>query len=127
MNREEEIIILYTLSCCGGTGRKARIIFFIKTNGLIKPMSGDTDRRQNGERALENDLAFSRENLKEKRQLSMPKHGNWQITDSGRERLFRVAGAIHAKKPGAELFRRYTEKFITEMYELGEKLAVTTP
>jgi hypothetical protein len=90
-------------------------------------MSGDSDRRQNGEHALENDLAFSRENLKEKRQLSMPKHGYWQITDLGRERLFRVARAVHAKKPSSELFLRYTEKFLSEMYELGEKLAATTP
>ena len=70
---------------------------------------------------------WARENLKEKRQLSMPKHGVWQITELGRERLFKVAGAIHAKKPDTDWFLRYNDKFITEMYELGRKSSEAKP
>jgi hypothetical protein len=123
VDKEEEIIILYALYSCGGKGRGTRIIFYIVVNGLIKPRPGDAELRQNGETVLENDLAFSRENLKEKRQLSMPKHGFWQITNLGSERLFRVAAAMHASKPAAEQFSRYTDKFITQMVELAKKLS----
>jgi restriction endonuclease Mrr len=127
VDREEEVIILYALHRCGGKGSKARIIHFITENDLLKPREGDTELRQTRETKIENDLAWARENLKEKRQLSMPKHGVWQITDLGRERLFRVAGTIHSKKPDADWFHRYNERFITEMSELGRKLSETTP
>jgi restriction endonuclease Mrr len=127
LDREEEIIILYALHRCGGKGSKARIIHFITENGLLKPREGDTELRQTRETRIENDLAWSRANLKEKRQLSMPKNGVWQIADLGRQRLFRVAGNIHAKKPDPDWFHRYNEKFIAEMAELGGELSKTTP
>ena len=123
MDKEEEMIILYALDCCGRKGSKARIIHFIVENGLLKPREGDTDLRQTGETVLVNDLAFDRATLKDRGQLTMPKHGIWQITELGRERLFRVARAIHAKKPGEDRFYRYNEKFITQMFELGKKLS----
>jgi hypothetical protein len=123
IDKEEEMIILYALHCCGGVGRKARIIFFIKENGLIKARDGDADIRENGETALENDLAFARENLKEKEELSMPKHGFWSITEVGRKRLHRVAVQFHNKRVGAESFQRYSEKFIDEMCAVGKRLS----
>jgi hypothetical protein len=54
---EEQIIILYALYRCGGKGRKARIIYYITENNLLKPREGDTDMRQTRETKLENDLA----------------------------------------------------------------------
>jgi restriction endonuclease Mrr len=96
LDEEEQVLVLYALYRCGGKGSKARIIQFIVENGLLKPRDGDTEIRQNGERKYENDLAWASESLKEKKFLTRPKHGIWQITDLGRERMFGVAKAIYS-------------------------------
>jgi len=123
LDKEEQFIVLYALHCCGGKGSKQRIIHFITENGLLKPREGDAERRQTGERKIENDLAWARENLKQRKFLTMPKHGTWQISDLGRERMFAVAKAIYTKRPDEDWLERWNEKFIAEMYELGKTLS----
>ena len=83
--------------------------------------------RQTRETKLENDLAWARENLNEKKYLTMPKHGVWQITPLGRECLFDVAKKIYLKKPDENWWERWNEKFITEMSELGRTLSEHPP
>jgi len=57
----------------------------------------------------------------------MPKHGVWQITDLGREAMFKVAKTIYEKKPDENWFERCNEKFIIEMSELGKQLSEIAP
>jgi len=49
----------------------------------------DEDRRRvaTGEEAWANDIAWRREDLKEEGLLTMPEHGDWQITASGERRI----------------------------------------
>ncbi len=124
INLEEQIIILYALHRCGGKGRKARIIHYITENKLLKPREGDTDMRQKRETKLENDLAWAREDLKERGWLSMPQHGFWQITESGRHELFQVARAVSKNVLSEGNFRRYYTSSLSEEYfhRFNEKL-----
>jgi hypothetical protein len=126
LDKEDQVVVLYALHRCGGKGSKSRIIFYISENGLLKPREGDTDMRQTRETRVENDLAWARENLKEKKYLMMPKHGVWQITNSGRKALFGVARAIYGEKAGRDWFERCSDKFIAEMTDLGKKLSENT-
>jgi hypothetical protein len=132
---EEQIIILYALYRCGGKGRKARIIYYITENNLLKPREGDTEMRQTRETKLENDLAWAREDLKEHGWLTMPQHGFWQITESGRHKLFQVARAVsrnflsegdfqryYMSSLSEEYFRRFNERFINELRELARTI-----
>jgi len=123
LDKEEEIAVLYALYQCGGKGSKACIIFYVTENHLLKAREGDESVRTTGETSFENDLAWARENLKGKGELPMPKHGIWQITEKGRERLFRVANAVFNRKPDEDWFVRYAQKLIDELFGLGEKLA----
>jgi hypothetical protein len=121
---EEQLVILYALHKCGGNGRKGQIIRYIIRNELMKPRPGDTEHRQTGETKLENDLAFARRDLKEKGWLSMPDRGFWQITQAGREKLFRVAKAIYENKLDERLdfaFDRFSTKLLGELRELRQK------
>jgi hypothetical protein len=123
---EEQIVILYAVHRCGGKGRKGQVIRFIIRNDLMKARPGDTDHRQTGETKLENDLAFAREDLKEQGWLSMPEHGVWQITQTGREKLLRVAKALYDMKPDQirdPLYERLNAKLLGELRELGQKAA----
>jgi hypothetical protein len=127
LDKEDQVVVLYALHQCGGKGSKSRIIYYILQNGLLKPREGDTDIRQTSETRLENDLAWARESLKRKQYLTMPKHGVWQITDLGREAMFKVAKTIYEKKPDENWFERCNEKFIIEMSELGKQLSEIAP
>ncbi|MGD0538184.1 MAG: winged helix-turn-helix domain-containing protein [Verrucomicrobiota bacterium] len=123
---EEQIVILYALHGGGGKGRKGRIMQFIIQNGLMKPREGDAEHRQTNETKLENDVAWAREDLKEQGWLSMPRHGFWQITQAGREKLLRVAKAVYEKKldeDGDLLFDRFNAKLLGELRELGQRAA----
>ena len=97
LNKEEEVLILYAMHIRGGKGSKGSIIRFIISNNLMQPHADDTEWRQY-ETKVENDLAWARQSLKDKGQLSMPEHGTWQITELGRERLFRIARNINGDK-----------------------------
>jgi hypothetical protein len=127
LDKEEQVTILYALHRCGGKGSKARIIFYVIQNELLKPREGDTDMRQTRETRVENDLAWARADLKDKKFLTMPKHGVWQITDLGREKLFGVAKKIYANKADETWFERCNKKLITEMFELGKTLSENAP
>lgn len=104
-------------------GRKFSGAFNGIQNQLLKAREGDTDLRQTRETKVENDLAWAREDLKEKRYLSMPEHGIWQITELGREILFTIAKRVYAEKPDESFFQRLNEKFIAKLFELGCKLS----
>jgi len=127
LDKEDQVAVLYALHRCGGKGSKSRIIFYITENALLRKRLEDADIRQNRETRLENDLAWARENLKEKKYLIMPKHGVWQITDLGCEKLFDVAKAIYTKNPDENWFDRFNKKFITELSELGRMLLEDAP
>jgi restriction endonuclease Mrr len=127
LDKEEQVTVLYALHQCGGKGSKARIIHFIIQNELLRPQGGDTEMRQTSETRIENDLAWARATLKERMFLTMPKHGVWQITDLGREKLFGVAKAIYANKADETWFERCNKKLVTEMFELGKTLSKNAP
>jgi hypothetical protein len=122
LDREEQAVILYALHRCGGKGRKARIIHYIMTEGLLKTREGDTQLRETSETKLENDLAWARQDLKDKGFLAMPENGVWQLTNIGRDKLFKIALAVHEKSPDVNWFQRYSEKFLAQMSALGEHL-----
>jgi hypothetical protein len=122
LNKEDQVVVLYALYRCGGKGRKSCIIYYIIENNLLRPRKGDNALRQNSETALENDLAWAREDLKRRKYLTMPEHGFWEITDSGREALFRIAKTIYEKNPNENWFERCNDIFIAEMSGLGKKL-----
>src|SRR6266446_3780735 len=107
LDKKEENAVLYALCQSGGERSKACIIFYVTENHLLKAREGDESVRTTGETSFENDLAWARENLKGKGELPMPKHGIWQITEKGRERLFRVANAVFNRKPDEDWFVRY--------------------
>src|ERR1039457_4330651 len=125
IDREEQIAVLYALHQCGGKGSKGRIIQTIIQNGLMKPREGDTERRENNEKKVENDLAWARADLKKQGWLSMPRHGFWQITPAGRDKLLRVAEAIYLKRLDEYefVYDRLNAKFLGELRELGQRTA----
>ena len=57
----------------------------------------DEDRRRvaTGEEAWANDIAWRREDLKEEGLLTMPEHGEWQITASGERRIIEWCAIMH--------------------------------
>ena len=80
---EEEIVLLYALYSCGGRLSKSRATEFIIRNHLMKERDGDYDAVATDESRIENRIAWTRQNLKDKGQLAMPEHGTWQITPAG--------------------------------------------
>jgi restriction endonuclease Mrr len=108
---------------------KSRAVDFILRNQLLQPRDGDDDIVSSNESRIANRIAWSRENLKEKGQLSMPQIGTWQITQAGRERLFRLATRLY-EDTAKELrlfddlvFDRFTSGFLERLRALGVKLA----
>jgi len=99
-----------------------RITGLILEQELIKPREGDEEVRKTGETKVENDLAWARENPKQKQELKMPQRGVWQITEKGRERLFRVAKAVHNKNPDEAFFVRCSQKCLVLLADLGKRL-----
>ena len=121
-DKQEEVVILFELFSRGGKASKARVTANIIYNGYLKPRPHDHVTRQGRETTLENDLAWARENLKEKGELAMPEWGVWQMTEKGKERLFRVARVIYEKQPDATWFERYSQKFLDCVSALGKRL-----
>jgi Mrr N-terminal domain len=133
ITREEEVAVLYALYCCGGKASKSRAVEFILRNELLQPRDGDDDIVSSNESRIANRIAWSRENLKEKGQLSMPQIGTWQITQSGRDRLLRLANRLH-EDTAKELrlfddlvFDRFTFGFLDRLRALGARLAQPSP
>lgn len=88
---EEEVVLLYALYVCGRKPSKARATHFIMSNHLLKGREGDTDVVSTRESRVENRIAWTRENLKRKSELSMPDYGTWAITQKGVERIEKIA------------------------------------
>ena len=128
ITREEEVTVLYALHCCGGKASKSRAIEFVLTQQLLKPREGDEDIVSGGDTRIVNRLAWSRQNLKAKGHLAMPYHGTWQITESGRERLFRLARRLHEDASDEIpifdniIFARFTSDFLDKLRALGATL-----
>src|SRR5215471_14877380 len=72
---EEEIVLLYTLYVSGRKPSKGRATQFIITNHLLKSYEGDWERVATGEHRVDNRIAWTRQNLKDKGELSIPDHG----------------------------------------------------
>ncbi len=66
---EEEVVLLYTLYACGRKPSKARATHFIMSNRLMKEREGDSDVVSTRESRVENRVAWTRQNLKNKDQL----------------------------------------------------------
>src|SRR5437868_3807702 len=86
---EDEVVLLYALFVCGGKPSRARATHFILTNDFIKTASRDHQIVSTGESRLENRIAWTRQNLKDKGELSMPNHGTWAITEKGKIRILK--------------------------------------
>ena len=125
---EEEIVLLYALNACGGRPSKSRASEFIITNHLMKERSGDYDTVSTDESRIENRIAWTRQNLKDKGHLTMPERGTWQITPAGTERLKKVALASLAWKEDELLdilaisWERFSPEFLTRLQTLGQSL-----
>ena len=124
---EEEIIVLYALYCLSGSATKAEATDFILSRELLQSLPGDDDIVATGETRIANRIAWAREDLTRKNpvQLSMPRHGTWQITPAGQERLFKVAKRSNLDdKNGLATFDdviwdRFSAKFLKGLRALG--------
>lgn len=128
---EEEIVLLYTLYECGRKPSKARAIDFIVRNQLLKRYEGDSERVSTGESRVENRIAWTRQNLKDKGEIAMPKEGVWAITSKGVERIERIARkSLNWEEPDDDVTQmlheiqwdRFSDEFLKRLKALGTKL-----
>ncbi len=128
---EEEIALLYTLYACGRKPSKARATQFIITNHLLKPYEGDWERVATGEHRVDNRIAWTRQNLKDKGELSMPDRGTWAITQKGVQRIEKVAiRSLSWEEPKDELdailheiqWDRVSDELLKRLKSLGAEL-----
>lgn len=91
---------------------------------------GDYDTVATDESRIENRIAWTRQNLRQKGQLAMPERGTWQITASGTERLKHAAIASLGWQD--EIFRdllaweRFSPELLSRLQEFGRKLKQTS-
>lgn len=127
VTREDEVVLLYALYCCDGSATKQRAINFILRNELLQPRPGDDDVLSSGEVRVENRIAWTRQNLKDMGQLSMPQIGTWNLTDTGRERLFRAAELFQTAREQSRailddlVWDRFSPTFLGRLRDLGAK------
>lgn len=127
VTREDEVVVLYALYCCDGSATKQRTISFILTNELLQAQPGDDDVVSSRELRVANRIAWTRQNLKNKGQLSMPQIGTWKLTDTGRERLFRAVELFQAGREGGGailddlVWDRFSPTFLGRLRDLGAK------
>jgi hypothetical protein len=128
---EEEIVLLYTLYTCGRKPSKARATQFIITNHLLKRYDGDWARVATGEHRVDNRIAWTRQNLKDKGELSMPDRGTWAITPKGVERIEKVAvRSLNWSEPTDDVdamlheiqWDRFSDEFLKRLKILGAEL-----
>jgi hypothetical protein len=125
---EQEVVLLYALYACGGRPSKSRATEFIMRNHLMKEHEGDYDTVSTDESRIENRIAWTRQNLRQKGQLAMPERGTWQITPAGVERLKKAA--VRSLTWEDDDFRdllgiawqRFSPDFLARLQELGRKL-----
>src|SRR5712692_627837 len=125
---EEEIVLLYALYACGRRPSKSRATEFIVTNHLLKERDGDYDAVATDESRIENRIAWTRQNLKTKKQLAMPERGTWEITSTGIERLEKAAikSLIWQDDDLRDIigisWERFSPEFLERLKILGQKL-----
>ena len=128
---EEEVVLLYTLHVCGRKPSKARATHFIMSNHLMKERDGDADIVATRESRVENRIAWTRENLKLKGDLSMPDHGTWAITPKGADRIEKIAlRSLNWEEPDDQIsamlheiqWDRFSDEFLKRLKALGADL-----
>ena len=125
---EEEVVLLYALHACGGHPSKSRATEFIVSSHLMKERTGDYDTVSTDESRVENRVAWTRQNLKDKGQLAMPEHGTWQITPTEVERLKKVAQRSLSWEDDdlrdllGISWQRFSPEFLIRLQALGRKL-----
>jgi restriction endonuclease Mrr len=130
LNKEEQIVILFALHSLGGKAKKHRVIHYITQNDLLLQKPDDNKLVSSNESKVENDLAWARESLKEKKLLDMPEHGVWRITDEGRQQLYKLAGkaaklSVESKENLKAEAERLNSKFIEKLILLGQSIDQT--
>ncbi len=94
----------------------------------MKEREGDYNTVSTDESRIENRIAWTRQNLKDKGQLAMPERGTWQITPAGVDRLKKAA--VRSLTWEDHDFRdllgiawqRFSPEFLARLQELGRKL-----
>ena len=128
---EEEIVLLYALYVCGRKPSKGRATQFIITNHLLKPYEGDWERVATGEHRVDNRIAWIRQNLRDKSELSMPDRGTWAITPKGIDRIEKIAlRSLIWEEPDDEIsamlheiqWDRFSDEFLKRLKTLGAEL-----
>ncbi len=129
---EEEVVLLYALYMCGRRPSKGRATQYILTNHLLKEREGDYDTVSTDESKIENRIAWTRQNLKDKGQLSMPDRGTWAITEKGVRRLETVSiRSLSWQDPDPEdefgfllglSWDRFSQEFLSRLRSLGREL-----
>jgi Mrr restriction endonuclease-like protein len=79
---------------------------------------------------MNQDLAWARESLKEKKLLDMPEHGVWRITVEGRQQLYKLAEraaklSVESKENLKAEVERSNSKFIEKLIMLGQSIDQT--
>lgn len=129
-SKEEMLVLLYTLNECGGRPSKARAIRFIIENNLLVTTPQDHKRLESAETKLENRLAWTRQDLKERGLLIMRERGFWEITLLGREKLREYAikslNWSETEEPLEGLciprWERFSPQFLARLQSLGRRL-----
>lgn len=130
IDKEEQfaiVLALYILLLLGEhKPERKRVLRFIKARGLIRFYDDDYELRGREERWM-NDLSWAREDLTRRGFLSMPEHGVWSLSPSGRswieERgknwLTHFTEKPESKSEFLARCRRLNETFFAEMLRLG--------
>src|SRR2546430_1137925 len=100
VNRQQKHILLlalFLLKYQHGNTRPAKrqVLNLIDLHHLIQIRDEDRRRVATGEEAWANDITWRREDLKEEVLLTMPEHGEWQITASGERRIIEWCAIMH--------------------------------
>jgi len=95
IDKEEQwavVLALFILAQLGETKpKRAKVLRFIKSRGLVRFKEGDFVLRSDGEEKWMNDFSWARKDVKESGLLAMPEFGHWQLTERGREKLLALA------------------------------------
>jgi len=124
ITQEEEIAVLYALHCNGGTASKSEVVELILRNKLLRPRADDEELVATGEPRIVNRIAWLRQNLKQKGDLMMPRHGTWQLTATGQQRLFRFARRLRDDADSdvaildQQFFERLSPNFVARLRTL---------
>ncbi len=128
---EEEIVLLYALYVCGRKPSRGRATQFIITNHLLKAYEGDWERVATGQHRVDNRIDWTRQNLKDKGELTMPQRGTWAITQEGVQRIEKIAvRSLTWEEPSDEVsailhdlqWDRFSDEFLKRLKDLGTEL-----